>query len=392
MKKIPTRLIILSILAVAGLILSFILTRQFYDIRSGANSFKSFCNISTTLNCDAVAASRYAEFIGGLPLSSFAGGWFLATLIVSLLAMTQGWRRQGNLGLLALFSFGSLFSVGYFIVMAGVIKTYCLYCLMIDGINLGGLGIALSMVRTDRSKKTSEGFDLKKSKIMAGIVVGSIFVTLVLSKAMDQLPIDKSITQQMIANVLTTTPVGVNTGSEFPSLGPANAPVTIVEFSDFQCPYCRIGASMMNSVMNRYPNQVRIVFRNFPLDPTCNTEVQHSMHPFACQLAKIALCAHRQGKFKEVYETFFENQASLKTEGPTSPLELAKAAHADASQLPSCTENPEITAAIKRDVEEGKALGISSTPTFFINGRKVQGLQPVEVWNKIIEQLTAVNH
>lgn len=388
MKNIPKRLILLAVIATIGLIFSILLTQQFYEIRNGAGGFKSICNISQTLNCDAVTASPYAELVGGLPLSSFGAGWFLAILLISFLAMIEEFRREASRGLLALFAIGSGVSLIYFFVMAAVIKSYCLYCLTIDGLNFVGLGIAFSL---ENWKKSPEKIDFSKWKWMAGLVAGSLFVSIVLSKNMDGLRLDSSTLNQVVDSFMETPPVAVNSGNEFPSIGPDHAPITIVEFSDFQCPYCRIGASIINSVINRYPTQVRVVFRNFPLDPNCNPEVQRAMHPYACQLARLATCAHRQGKFKEVYENFFENQANLAAQGPNSPLELAKAAHANSDQLSSCSATSDISSAITRDIEEAKRLGISSTPTFFVNGKKIEGIRPPPIWNKIIDRILATS-
>lgn len=388
MKKLPIRSAILPIISSLGVLFSIVLTHQYYEIRSGAGGFKSICNISEKLNCDAVTASPFAELIGGLPVSSFALGWFVATLILGLMALNSDWKKQASRGLLALFGIGSGISLVYLVIMASVLKTYCLFCLIIDGLNFSGLAVVLTLMRhPETEKKSSQGTPAPTWKFMAGILATSIFVSLVLSKTMDQIDMDATMRDQIVESVLETSPTAVNTGKEFPSIGPENAPITIVEFSDFQCPYCRIGANIVNTLLNRYPQQVRVVFRNFPLDPSCNPEVKQSMHPFACELARIAICAHRQGKFKEVYENFFENQSKLSNQGPGSPLELAKAAHADTTQLPTCTSGQDIALALTRDIEEAKRLGITSTPTFFINGKKVEGIRPPHVWNKIIDRM-----
>jgi protein-disulfide isomerase/uncharacterized membrane protein len=391
MKKISPRIILLALIAIVGIAFSVILSHQYYEIRNGAGGFKSICNISQKMNCDAVAASPYAEFIGGIPLSSFATGWFLAALLISIGAFFEDWRRASLRWLTGIYTVGSGASVFYFFIMAAVLKTYCLFCLLIDGLNFLGLGLAWSLVgfgrttteSTSQQDTNSSGF----LKPMLGIIVGSLFVSVVLGKNMDNFKVDAATAEQVIESVIASAPVAIEESDLFPSIGPKDAPVTIVEFSDFQCPYCRIGAMTMNSVLNRYPGKVRLVFRNFPLDPSCNPMVQHAMHPVACIAARTTVCANKQGKFKEVYENIFEHQANLATQGAGSPTELAKESGANPEQLSSCVAAPETAAAISRDIEEAKRLGIQSTPTFFVNGKKVEGGLPTPMWNKLIDRL-----
>jgi protein-disulfide isomerase len=206
-------------------------------------------------------------------------------------------------------------------------------------------------------------------------------------RALDESEISSSQAAMLAKATLDSPVIAVNSGPEFPSIGAGpGAPVTIVEFSDFQCPFCRLGAFIVNSVIQRYPTQVRVVFRNFPLDSGCNRKMERPMHAYACEAAKTAVCAYHQGKFEPVYQTFFENQASF---APGKVLELAQQAGADAASLNSCVNTTDTAAAISRDVEEAINLGIESTPTFFINGHKMAGAQPPIVWNKIIDELLA---
>lgn len=380
--KSPVHFPIIAAAAAVGIGLSVKLTHQYYELRGGAGSFRSFCNYSASMNCDIVAASPYAELVAGIPLSSFASGWFLGLALLALMGMLMDdWRKAAARALLLLSGAGLAISGFYLLVMASVLKTFCLFCLLIDGVSAVIFVLALLAHRTVKG-----AFAEGQLKTVAGVLAGSLFVAIVLSKSMDSAVMDSSTLKLRVDSVLATQPVAVASGPEFPSLGPADAPVTIVEFSDFQCPYCRIGALTLNAVMNRYPAKVRVVFRNFPLDPSCNPLVQHSMHPAACESARTALCAQKQGKFKEVYESLFEHQSKL---APGKPLELAREAGANTDQLSACASQTDVNAAVSRDIDEGKRLGVQSTPTFFINGRKVEGGIPAQAWYEIIERLLA---
>jgi protein-disulfide isomerase len=129
-----------------------------------------------------------------------------------------------------------------------------------------------------------------------------------------------------------------------------------------------------------------VVFRNFPLDSGCNRKMERPMHPYACEAAKYVQCANQQGKFEAVYEAFFQNQASF---APGKLSELAAGTGADTAKLTQCMNAPETAIALSRDIEEGIVLGIQSTPTFFINGHKYEGVLPPEAWKKLIEKLSA---
>jgi protein-disulfide isomerase len=144
---------------------------------------------------------------------------------------------------------------------------------------------------------------------------------------------------------------------------------------------------MLNTVLNRYPGKVRVVFRNFPLNPGCNPSITHAMHDFACDAAKAGYCASRQGKFEPAYQALFENQASFGSGDTTKPEAFVKGTGVDAGQLQACEASTEAATAISRDVEEGSHLGVQSTPTFFVNGHKMEGVVPVKVWDALISQL-----
>jgi protein-disulfide isomerase/uncharacterized membrane protein len=367
---------VITLLALAGILVSIYLTRHFYDVRTGTAGFQSSCNISSSMNCDAVAASSWSELAFGLPLSGFAAGWYLAILILSLMARLEDWRRGLERVMLAMCGTAFALSVFYLAVMAIRIRTYCLYCLLTDIINAGLLGCALLLPRRDG--RTPDW------KAVIGVTIVSLGITLLLLTPAGQGRPRTSDVAELVRSTLESPALPVDASPEYPTLGATDAPVTIVEFSDFQCPFCRLGAVLMNTLLNRYPGQVKVVFRNLPLSPECNAKMTHPMHPVACEAARTALCAHRDGKFKAVYEAIFENQESL---APGKPAEYARAAGIDPDRLKACAESLGISEAIRKDVAEADRLEIQSTPTFFINGHRVDGAMPLQVWSGLIEKL-----
>jgi protein-disulfide isomerase len=116
----------------------------------------------------------------------------------------------------------------------------------------------------------------------------------------------------------------------------------------------------------------------------CNRVIKNPMHPFACEMARGAICAQAQQKFEEYYQTVFQHQKDLKA---GSALEIAREMGLDAARFETCLTDPATQARVSQDIEEGVALNVESTPTFFINGRRITGAQPPEIWNAVIEHL-----
>jgi protein-disulfide isomerase len=159
-----------------------------------------------------------------------------------------------------------------------------------------------------------------------------------------------------------------------PSRGPKNAPVTIVEWSDFQCPFCGRVEPTLKQVMDQYPGKVRIVWKNQPLP----------FHPNAMPAAEAAMAAYEQGndKFWALHDKFFENQTAL---APAFYETAAKDAGVDVGKWKSSVDGHRSQASIQADMTAGSALGASGTPTFFINGHKLVGAMPFDSFKQVID-------
>jgi protein-disulfide isomerase len=151
--------------------------------------------------------------------------------------------------------------------------------------------------------------------------------------------------------------------------GPPDAPLTIVEFSDFECPACGQAFRDLRELV-RSRSDVRLVFRHFPLDSRCNTQMRHQLHQEACQAAAAAECAGSLGRFWEYHDLLFENQKALDRD---SLFRYAREVELDIPTFRACLDDPATMDRIAVDVVAGAKLGIESTPTIFINGRRIQG-------------------
>lgn len=145
-----------------------------------------------------------------------------------------------------------------------------------------------------------------------------------------------------------------------PFKGPPDAPIIIAEFSCFQWPYSAKVQPLLEQVLKKYPNSVKLVFKNFPLT---------RIHKFAMNASVAALAAHQQGKFWEYHQKLFENYNQLNDEKFD---EIAQAIGLDMAQFKEDMKNPALTAMVQRDLKDGVDAGVRGTPTIFINGRLLQ--------------------
>ncbi|MEM7355320.1 MAG: thioredoxin domain-containing protein [Acidobacteriota bacterium] len=171
-----------------------------------------------------------------------------------------------------------------------------------------------------------------------------------------------------------TEPFRVEVAADGPKKGPDSAPVTIVEFSDFECPFCGRVNPALAKVHETYGDKVQIVFRQFPLD----------IHRNARKAGEASLCADEQGLFWEMHDAMFGDQKNLTVDGLKSIA--GGIADLESQTFNECLDSGRHAATVEKDLAEGSKAGVASTPTFFINGRHLSGAQPYESFAQIIDE------
>ena len=173
-----------------------------------------------------------------------------------------------------------------------------------------------------------------------------------------------------------------------PIIGNPNAPITIIEFSDFQCPFCaRFHIETLPSIMNEYidKGQVKLVFRDFPIQ---------SIHPNAVPASIASECANEQGKFKELHDTLFENQNEWSNQKVDNVIitfsKYASNMGLEEKEFDSCLKNGKYIDEIQKDLNDGRTYGITGTPGFFVGNEQIgfielKGAQPFESFKKVID-------
>jgi protein-disulfide isomerase len=163
-----------------------------------------------------------------------------------------------------------------------------------------------------------------------------------------------------------------------PATGPEQAPITIVEFADYQCPYCQRAEPTVQEVLARYPGKIRLVHRDFPLDN----------HQRAVPASRAAYCAGEQGKFWEYHRNVYEKPSDFSDDDlKRRAAELGL----DAEKFGTCYASNRHDETIRAAAGQGTSLGVTGTPTFFINGRMLVGAQPVDAFRTIIDEELARN-
>jgi len=192
----------------------------------------------------------------------------------------------------------------------------------------------------------------------------------------------QSVRQAYVARLRAETPVEVllpplllpkvEIKAEGPSKGDPKAPVTIVEFSEYECSFCASVEPTVKRVLEQYPGKVRLVLQNFPL----------SIHAFAPKASEAALCAGEQGRYWEMHDKLFANQKAL---GVDSLKAYGRALALDPIAFDKCLDSGRMAAVVEANRKLGESAGVNSTPSFFVNGRPLSGAQPFERFRELID-------
>jgi protein-disulfide isomerase len=170
---------------------------------------------------------------------------------------------------------------------------------------------------------------------------------------------------------LLDDPISIPTEGS-PVLGPQNATVTLIEFSDFQCPYCAQATPQIEQLLKLYPSTVRLIFKQFPLD----------FHPHAEIAAEASLAAQKQGKFWAIHDALFASRDNLSRD---NILAIASQNGLDVPRFTSDMNSSTVRDTVARDIRDGEQAGVEGTPTIFINGRKFNGPIDVSVLQPLID-------
>jgi protein-disulfide isomerase/uncharacterized membrane protein len=352
----------------AGLVLSILLEQIHFKLQSDP-AFHSFCAIDRTMNCDIVARSPYAVLFG-VPVAAWGIFGYAMAAVVSLWgALRRRSLLAAGCGLyLAIFFVASSAVLGA--VSAFLVSAVCILCLGTYAANLlfliciliagRGLGLRAALVEPLRMLRQRTG-----RVLVTFAIIGACAAALMVAHP-------KASNEASRPNpTAPTLPHGIEPGGGH-FIGAEKPTVTLIEFSDYECPYCRQAHVQLRTLLERYPTQLRLVHRHYPLDQSCNSSIKAPMHQNACFAATIAECADRQDRFWQANDYLFAEARMLHAR---SNSEIAHDIGLNAAALETCLRG-EGPRSVALDVEEGNRLEIQGTPTFFTEGKRYTGTTP----------------
>jgi protein-disulfide isomerase len=235
--------------------------------------------------------------------------------------------------------------------------------------------------------KDAQGIDLYYRNVIKGLLIGGILLASVVGVAGSQF-FSKSLTEndrEQLAKIkknLSQQKPRVIEVKNRPAMGSDGAGVTVVEFSDFRCPFCSKASKYIKLAESGTHDTVRFVFRHFPLDKSCNSKLHSNVHPGACLLAEGAVCADEQNKFWEYHDIAFETKGSISR---SVVMDNASKIGLDLGEFKSCLDSGRGLKVVSEDIEAAYNAGVKSTPTLFINGRRLRGVPKPWVLNEILQ-------
>jgi len=364
------------------------------EIKSGI-----LCGTDNGLGCHSVAASPYS-IIMGLPLASWGAIFYSAIVLLGFGGLIF-WRDSGQAFLRWAFWLAVLgLAVDLFLAYTMIFKVraVCWLCLATYLVNLAIIASLVKNVWREPKPRVSlraifpgasdaQGIDLYYRNVIKGLLIGGIVLAAVVGVAGSQF-LAKSLTgndrdrlARIKENLAHQKPKFIEVKNR-PFMGSADAELTVVEFSDFLCPYCAKAATYLKLAGSGNHDKARFVFRHYPLDKSCNRRLSKNVHPGACLLAEGAVCAQEQDKFWEYHDIAFETKGRIS--GP-AVHNIAANIGLDLNAFKNCLDSGRGLRVVKEDLEAGVKAGVTATPTLFINGRILRGVPKPWVLNEILQ-------
>ena len=415
------------LLSLVGGALSLILLSNHYGIPLLGEAALLACGEGG--GCDVVSQSRYASFLG-LPLAAWGlvfYGSLLALLAPPLLGRSEDTPERSAAFAFLLVALSLVIDVVLVGLQVFVIKAFCKFCFATYVVNLLILAAlwpmrraaeALNFLFTPQARQglvswliatlafaaaaASANMALKDRKALASTSIlgvptsiqapekvspGSVDEQVAAAreearKWKDTLDDERKLQQylnQKARDEFNAAPVAAFDLSGSPSQGAPGAPITVVSFSDFMCPFCRDLASALRNYLPTSGNLIKAHYKHFPLEMSCNPRIGQSVHPGACELALGGICAEESGRFWEYHDKVFLERWDKAIRADV--LRIGVAVGLDGPKLNSCLDAAATKGRLAREVDEGWRSGVASTPTLFIGGRKLSstGVFPLAI-------------
>lgn len=378
-------LFVVAVAAVLGVIVATISVSQHIRIQREGLEKASFCAISEKINCDIINASSYAEYLG-MPTAAWGASFYLLVVAISLICVVFKKQLRSTVFLLWLMSCAGIALSAYLAHIAvNVLGVVCIECLAMYLINIlifvflfvalkipigGFVRFVIEYIKAIVKKPTTLEFKPyfgRHAMIFAAFFLACWIVMQAVSvkaEIKNDVSVDEKVRAFYMQSLHTVEPE-----PGWQMWGNPEAKVTVVEFSEFQCPFCKTAAFNVRPRLAEFKDKIRFYFVNYPLDQACNADLERPMHKYACFAAKAGICAAKRGDFWGFHDELFRNQRGIDEE---KILAIAQKHDWDKGEFSACIASSEVEEQVKTDLEVGRRAHIDGTPAIFVNNRMLR--------------------
>jgi protein-disulfide isomerase len=329
-----------------------------------------------------VLGSRYSS-IHKIPLAGLGFIYYVYLLLALIYARFSQESAPRALALPFIFTLGSVgLSLFLAYISLFVLQSFCVFCTSLYVVNIL-LVILMKKIFSPLSiKKIFQLIPWKKSLAYFSILFAVGITTLYSGhKQFAKEPSDSTV-RSYVRKFFKQPKTNIQT-TDRPFWGNPHASIVVVEFSDFECPACRIASFNLKPLLGDYKENIKFVFLNYPLDPSCNPNMPRPLHDHACVAAYGGVCAHAQGQFWKYHDQAFRKQPKLDFD---SLVEIAKKMKLNVAAFKKCLNDPNTKSQVLKDLEEGTKADVQGTPSLYINGRPMPYWSSKKILTGIIKQ------
>jgi len=377
--------------AILGGALSYYSTNLTYQLALTGLVDPSGCSVNEWISCDAVLATRFAKMFG-IPVAWLGFLYYLTTAFFTLLAIASKdiKRSTASIAVALILTIGAVLFSFYKSYQLITMQVLCPVCV---GMYIANFAILILLILSCKLSFKNMGTFLgsylksvfgRKSRweFSHQPIVYAIFITWVFIIGYTgvyyferSIPRPRAFNlEEALAEHFEQTPIDIKIDSGAAFRGNPEAGVTIVEFSDFECPSCAITASQLTGILLEYRNDVSLYFMNYPLDKSINPGLKYDIHKNAALASFAGVCAQQQGDFWSYHDAMFSNQKKIDRK---FLIQLAEERGWDAEEFINCMDAEETYQRVLNDIKVGTDIKVQGTPYLYINGRRLK------YWNNL---------
>ncbi len=382
--------------AFLGAATSLYLLVQHTRLKIGIQDGPSFCSFGAHADCNVVNGSQYSE-IFGIPLAALGVLYFLALFLLGAIQppTTRAFRSaQAWMARLALLSLA--IDLGLLGIQAFALNNFCLFCCLTYLFSAGHLLANFALAPVGSRSLRAVLATHQKGKLPS-FASAATFSGVLASAFALYLYVSASAGSARVAGMEESKKVFLETWNQRPATsipilpadpiwGNPQSKVQVVVFSDFECPHCQRAAFAMHTALAPEEGRVQVVFKNFPLDMSCNPLLKNPIHQNSCALAHLGFCAQQKGKFWDFHDRVFFKLSARELSSTRDLVYEGVKQLFSRKEFDDCLANPEALAHTLAGIEQGRSLTIDSTPAIFINGKKVTVAPTVDLIRELVQR------